>query len=343
MYTNINELNKILKELEDKSIAELKKISDLNNLTKLETIYIGKNGYFFDILKNVDKFETQTQKEMKKRFFLIKQKINNLFKEKKFFLENEILNQRLQKEEIDVTIPSYKFPQGCSHPLNQTIQQIENFFLGLGYSLYEGTEIESDLYNFELLNIGKEHPSRDMQDSFYLNINPELLLRTHTSSFQIHNMLKNKNKSLKIISSGKVYRRDKDDDTHSHQFTQLDGFAIGPKVNLIELKQTIVSFIQHIFGEKQELRFRPSYFPFTKPSFEVDLVITNKDQKKVYLEILGAGLMHPQVLLNGGFDNSKYTGIAFGVGIERITMLKYNIQNIRHFYNNDIRFLNQFI
>ncbi|MGI3136294.1 MAG: phenylalanine--tRNA ligase subunit alpha [Candidatus Phytoplasma vitis] len=343
MYQNIFKLKKILNEVENKIIKELQNINEIKKLLESETKYLGKKGFFLNILKEINNYKPEIQKELKKVIFISKQKNINLFKEKKTFLENKILNEKLTKEKIDVTLPSFQFPQGCMHPLNQMIKEIENFFLSLGYSIHEGTEIETDLYNFEMLNMSKNHPSRDMQDSFYLKNNPENLLRTHTSPIQIKTMLKQRNKSLKIISSGKVYRRDKDDDTHSHQFTQLDGFYVGFKVSLIDLVEIITSFVKHIFGEEQKIRLRPSYFPFTKPSFEVDLVMEGANKKKFYLEILGAGLIHPQVLDNVGFDNKTYTGLAFGMGIERITMLKKNIKNIRHFYNNDIRFLNQFV
>ncbi|MDV3164962.1 MAG: phenylalanine--tRNA ligase subunit alpha, partial [Candidatus Phytoplasma australasiaticum] len=224
----------------------------------------------------------------------------------------------------------------------QTIEELENFFLKMGYAIYESQEIETDLYNFELMNISKDHPARDMQDSFYLDHKKEKLLRTHVSSMQIKAMLQNPNKPLKIISSGNVYRRDKDDATHSHQFTQLDGFVIDYTANLENLKTTINTLIKHIFGRKQKIFFRPSYFPFTNPSLEVDLILTKKNKEKIYLEIMGAGLIHPNILKQGGFDPAKYQGFAFGMGIERIAMLKYQIEDIRDLYNNDLRFLKQF-
>ncbi|MDV3196090.1 MAG: phenylalanine--tRNA ligase subunit alpha [Candidatus Phytoplasma stylosanthis] len=345
MYSKLVELDKILSELEKKFILELEIVNDKHKLSQLETIYMGKEGYFCDILKQLKKINNsvENQKEFKKKIYLIKQKINNLLKEKQNLWKEQILFQKLTKEKTDISLPHFQFPQGSIHPLNQIIKQIENFFLGLGYFIHEGNEIETDLYNFELLNMDKEHPSRDMQDSFYLDMDSEKLLRTHTSSSQIRTMLQNKNKFLKMISFGKVYRRDKEDDTHSHQFTQLEGLVIDDKINLIDLKTTIDCFIKHIFGKEQEIRFRPSYFPFTRPSFEVDLILIDKKQNKKYLEILGAGLVHPKVLSNGGFDSKKYKGIAFGLGIERIAMIKHKIKNIRDFYNNDLRFLNQFI
>lgn len=183
-----------------------------------------------------------------------------------------------------------------------------------------------------------------MHDSFYLDISfkKDILLRTHTSSVQIKAMLENKSKPFKMISSGKVYRRDKDDDTHSHQFMQLEGFAVSHDINLMHLQKIINLFIKDFFGKDQKIRFRPSYFPFTNPSLEVDLIMTDKNNQNIYLEIMGAGLVHPEVLKKGHYDPQKYNGLAFGMGIERITMLKYFINDIRHFYNNDIRFLRQF-
>ncbi|MDV3197760.1 MAG: phenylalanine--tRNA ligase subunit alpha, partial [Candidatus Phytoplasma australasiaticum] len=251
-------------------------------------------------------------------------------------LENKQLNKKIIKEKIDVTLPGFSFPEGSIHPLTQTIEELENFFLKMGYVIYESQEIETDLYNFELMNISKNHPARDMQDSFYLDHKKETLLRTHVSSMQIKAMLQNPNKPLKIISSGNVYRRDKDDATHSHQFTQLDGFVIDYTANLENLKTTINTLIKHIFGRKQKIFFRPSYFPFTNPSLEVDLILTKKNKEKIYLEIMGAGLIHPNILKQGGFDPAKYQGFAFGMGIERIAMLKYQIEDIRDLYNNDL-------
>ncbi|MFR0367736.1 phenylalanine--tRNA ligase subunit alpha [Candidatus Phytoplasma palmae] len=333
-----------IEKLENKITKTIKEIQEIKKITELEISYLGKNGYLSFLLKEIKNFNLQEDKKTAgKKINFLKEKIIFLLKEKKTILEKKHLEQILKKDTIDTTLPEFPFKKGSLHPLNKTIKKIENFFLKLGYSVIEGKEIVTDLYNFEMLNIEKDHPARDMQDSFYLDIDSKTLLRTHTSSVQIKAMLNSNSKPLKIISSGKVYRRDKDDETHSHQFTQLEGFMIDYNVNLKDLKQIIINLIKEIFGEKQKLRFRPSYFPFTKPSLEVDLIMEDKENKKFFLEIIGAGLIHPKVLSKGGYDPKKFNGFAFGIGIERITMLKYGIKDIRHFYNNDFRFLNQFI
>jgi phenylalanyl-tRNA synthetase alpha chain len=342
MKPNIVEFKQKLEILENQIKKDIKEINEINELYKTEIKYIGKKGQIDVLLKELKKYSLEEKKEIGKIINFLKKEIITLFKNKIFLLEQEILNNQLKKEEIDISLPPFQFPVGSIHPLNKTIEQIEDFFLGMGYSIYDGNEIESDLYNFELLNIDKEHPARDMQDSFYLNINPQSLLRTHNSCVQIKAMLENQLKPLKIISSGNVFRRDKDDATHSHQFTQLDGFIIDRQVSLMDLKQTIIMLIQNIFGKEQKLLFRPSYFPFTNPSLEIDLIIEQKEKKDIYLEVMGAGLIHPQILKNGGFDPEIFQGFAFGIGIERIAMLKYGIKDIRYFYNNDMRFLKQF-
>ncbi|MDV3205511.1 MAG: phenylalanine--tRNA ligase subunit alpha [Weeping tea tree witches'-broom phytoplasma] len=338
------DLNRIIITLEQNIKKKIQNTNLIKNLKYLESECFGQNGYFVSLIRKIKEYSLEEKKKIGTKINNLKQEITFLLKEKKLFLEQQNLLNLIQKEKIDISLPAFKFPTGKIHPLNQIIEQIENFFLGLGYSIYDGTEVETDLYNFEFMNIGKNHPARDMQDSFYLDINREKLLRTHTSSIQIKAMLQNAPKPLKIISSGNVYRRDKDDATHSHQFTQLEGFVVNHQANLANLKETIILFIQNIFGKNQQILFRPSYFPFTNPSFEVDLIMNNAQKKnnETFLEVLGAGLIHPNILKKGGFNCHKYQGFAFGIGIERIAMLKYGIEDIRYFYNNDIRFLQQF-
>ncbi|MEC4558804.1 MAG: phenylalanine--tRNA ligase subunit alpha ['Conium maculatum' witches'-broom phytoplasma] len=342
MNPNIIEFKKKLTTLEEQIKTDLQAINDMKQLQQAEVEYIGKNGQIAALLKELRNYSLEEKKTIGKAINLLKQVINTLFQEKSNVLEQEILKQQLKEEETDISLPSFQLPVGTIHPLNKILEQAEDFFLGMGYSIYDGNEIVSDLYNFELMNIGKEHPARDMQDSFYLNINPQSLLRTHTSSVQIKAMLASNSQPLNVISYGNVFRRDKDDATHSHQFTQLEGFVIDQHTTLMDLKQTIIMFMQHIFGPKQKLLFRPSYFPFTNPSLEVDLIIEQEGEKDVYLEVMGAGPIHPEILKNGGFDPEIFQGFAFGIGIERIAMLKYGIKDIRHFYNNDKRFLKQF-
>ncbi|MFP4178393.1 MAG: phenylalanine--tRNA ligase subunit alpha, partial [Acholeplasmataceae bacterium] len=230
--------------------------------------------------------------------------------------------------------------QGTIHPLNQVIEDLEDLFIGLGYEVADGPELENDYYNFEMMNLAKDHPARDMQDSFYTD--QTTLLRTHTSPVQARTMLAKKGKPLSIICPGRVYRRDDDDPTHSHQFTQIEGLVIDRNITFGHLKDTLLRMVRHLFGPERKIRLRPSYFPFTEPSVEVDVSYPKADGRVGYIEILGAGLVHPEVLRMGGYDPAVYAGFAFGIGVERIAILKYGIDDIRHFYLNDLRFLEQF-
>ncbi|MDO8063863.1 phenylalanine--tRNA ligase subunit alpha [Candidatus Phytoplasma bonamiae] len=333
--------NKIFK-LTQEIRLKIQELNEINYLHQLDIQYNKFNKYFTELFKYIKKCDLKTKKELGQKINELKTHSIFIYQKNKIKIENKQLQKKIKQEKIDITLPGFSFPTGSIHPLTTIIEELENFFLKIGYKIYESEEIETDLYNFELLNISKNHPARDMQDSFYLDQKQEKLLRTHVSAMQIKAMLQHPNKPLKIISSGNVYRRDKDDATHSHQFTQLDGFVIDYKANLENLKTTVTSLIKHIFGKKQKIFFRPSYFPFTNPSLEVDLILTKKNKQKRYLEIMGAGLIHPNILKQGGFDPNKYQGFAFGMGIERLAMLKYQIEDIRDFYNNDLRFLKQF-
>ncbi|MDV3178828.1 MAG: phenylalanine--tRNA ligase subunit alpha [Candidatus Phytoplasma australasiaticum] len=340
---NKNEtLQQKILNLKQKIKEKIQELDKINSLHQLDVQFNRFNKYFIELFKYIKQCDIKVKKELGQQINELKKNSLLAYQINKTKLENKQLNKKIIKEKIDVTLPGFSFPEGSIHPLTQTIEELENFFLKMGYAIYESQEIETDLYNFELMNISKDHPARDMQDSFYLDHKKEKLLRTHVSSMQIKAMLQNPNKPLKIISSGNVYRRDKDDATHSHQFTQLDGFVIDYTANLENLKTTINTLIKHIFGRKQKIFFRPSYFPFTNPSLEVDLILTKKNKEKIYLEIMGAGLIHPNILKQGCFDPAKYQGFAFGMGIERIAMLKYQIEDIRDLYNNDLRFLKQF-
>ncbi|MBH4862640.1 phenylalanine--tRNA ligase subunit alpha, partial [Staphylococcus aureus] len=257
-------------------------------------------------------------------------------------------NKQLAEETIDVSLPGRHIEIGSKHPLTRTIEEIEDLFLGLGYEIVNGYEVEQDHYNFEMLNLPKSHPARDMQDSFY--ITDEILLRTHTSPVQARTMESRHGQGpVKIICPGKVYRRDSDDATHSHQFTQIEGLVVDKNVKMSDLKGTLELLAKKLFGADREIRLRPSYFPFTEPSVEVDVSCfkckgkgCNVCKHTGWIEILGAGMVHPNVLEMAGFDSSEYSGFAFGMGPDRIAMLKYGIEDIRHFYTNDVRFLDQF-
>jgi phenylalanyl-tRNA synthetase alpha chain len=259
----------------------------------------------------------------------------------------EILN-KLASESIDVTLPSTKPDVGTLHPLTIVQQAIERYFIGMGYLVKEGPEVERDFYNFERANIPQDHPARDMQDTFY--INTEWLLRTHTTAIQTR-MLEDYAGAtpVKVICPGKVYRKDDDDATHSHQFTQMEGLVVGHNISMADLKGTLEGLAKSMFGESRVIRFRPSYFQFTEPSVEVDVschICNGKGCSTCkgtgWIEILGAGMVHPNVLSMAGFDAEKVSGFAFGLGVERVAMLKYGIDDIRHFYTNDLRFLSVF-
>ena len=274
----------------------------------------------------------------------------NAIEERRAVLEVAEMEKRIAEEKIDITLSGQKPNLGNAHPLMIVQQEMEDLFIGLGYTVEEGPEVEMDLYNFERANIPKDHPARDMQDTFY--INAEELLRTHTTAIQTRQLEKfaQEGKELiKVICPGKVYRRDDDDATHSHQFMQCEGLVVGEHITLSDLKGTLQFLAQKMFGEERVIRFRPSYFQFTEPSVEVDVschVCGGKGcpvcKGTGWIEILGAGMVHPNVLSMAGYDAEKLSGFAFGIGIERVAMLKYGITDIRNFYTNDIRFLKTF-
>lgn len=322
------------------AIDKIKAITTLEQVEELRILYLSKKG---EVSLMMAKLRDLPQEERPAFGALVnetKQEIENALFEKKNKLENEALLALLETEKIDVTLPGYSFYQGSIHPLNQVIEDVEDLFIGLGYEVAEGPELENDHYNFEMMNLDKDHPARAMQDSFY--VDPNSLLRTHTSPVQARTMLSKKGQPLRIICPGKVYRRDDDDPTHSHQFMQIEGLVIDENVNFSHLKDALLTMVRHLFGEERIIRLRPSYFPFTEPSVEVDVSYQKKDGSIGWIEVLGAGLVHPNVLEMGGYDSKKYQGFAFGIGVERIAILKYAIDDIRHFYTNDLRFLGQF-
>ncbi len=314
---------------------KLKDILDVNTLNNLKGYFLGKKSKFSELMMLLKDLSIEDKKEMGKLINEVKQELELLIEDKRAYLIKNELNQKLAKENIDVTLPGVAFKSGSKHLLNKIIEDFEDFFIGLGYEIKDGPEVESDYYNFEMLNLAKGHPARDMQDSFYVDV--DKLLRTHTSPVQARTMLESDGKPLQIICPGKVYRRDEDDQYHSHQFMQIEGLVIGKEINMTHLKGTLLAITRHFFGEDKEIRLRPSYFPFTEPSVEVDVF-----DGKEYIEILGAGMVHPNVLKMGGYNPEEVSGFAFGIGVERVAMLKYGLDDIRAFYTNDKRFLNQF-
>ncbi|MGE5398239.1 MAG: phenylalanine--tRNA ligase subunit alpha [Chitinophagales bacterium] len=309
--------------------------------------YLGRKGEITKILRGLKDLSPEDRGVVGKLANEIKDSLEALIDNRlQAFAEKELEN-RLLKEKIDITLPGSVLVSGSKHPLTLVTDEIKGIFLGFGFEVAEGPEVELDYYNFEALNLPPNHPARDMQDSFY--ITEEMLLRTQTSSAQVRVMEKKcPELPVKIIVPGKVYRRD-DDATHSPMFHQIEGLYVDEKVTFADLKSMLMTFIQRIFGEEARVRFRPSYFPFTEPSAEVDVscvmcggVGCRTCSQTGWLEILGSGMVHPNVIRAGGYDPEKTTGFAFGLGIERIAMLKYGINDLRMFYDNDLRFLSQF-
>ena len=334
--------------LKERFYEDIKSACDLNSLNNIRVLYLGKKSEIQDLGNLMKDLSIEEKKEFGKILNDLRYEIESNIDELKIKLEEKELNEKLNKESIDVTLTSTNINLGSIHPLTRIINEVEEIFVSMGYDVVDGPEVESDLYNFELLNLPKEHPARDTQDSFY--INEEMLLRTQTSPVQARTMISNKEKGpIRIICPGKVYRKDDDDATHSHQFTQIEGLVIDENISMADLKGTLEILAKKLFGSNREIRFRPSFFPFTEPSIEVDVSCFNCEKQGCnickhtgWIEILGAGMVHPNVLKNCGYDPKKYTGFAFGMGPERIAMLKYGINDIRNFYTNDSRFLKQF-
>jgi phenylalanyl-tRNA synthetase alpha chain len=337
-----------LKELQMEAINLIDAATDLKALNDVRVAYLGKKGPITEVLRGMGKLSEEERPKMGALVNEVREVIASKITEKQSELEAAVINAKLASEQIDVTLPGRPVRTGNHHPLTRIIEEIEDLFIGMGYSVAEGPEVEKDYYNFEALNLPKGHPARDMQDSFY--ISEDILLRTHTSPVQARTMEKNQGKGpIKIICPGKVYRRDNDDATHSHQFMQIEGLVIGENIRMSDLKGTLEVFVKKMFGEDRKIRLRPSFFPFTEPSVELDISCKicggngcNVCKGTGWIEILGAGMVHPNVLEMAGYDSKKYSGFAFGMGPERIAMLKYGVDDIRHFYTNDVRFLKQF-
>lgn len=336
-------------ELAEAAVKQIKAAKSTQELQQIRVQYTGKKGELTAISKEMRNLTNEEKPLLGKAISGFHETFNNAFGAKETELKEAELAAQLAAETIDVTLPGRVQQTGTRHILSQTREEIEDFFLGLGYQVVDGPEVELDLYNFEKMNLPKNHPARDMQDTFY--IDDEVMLRTHTSPVQARTMEKHdfSKGPLKMISPGKVFRRDDDDATHSHQFQQIEGLVVDERITLADLKGTLLLFAQAMFGEKREIRLRPSYFPFTEPSVEADISCfkcegagCNICKQTGWIEILGSGVVHPDVLEMSGIDSKKYSGFAFGLGIERVAMLRHNIDDIRHFYQNDSRFLTQF-
>ena len=334
---------KILTEAKD----EASSCKDMPSLMNSKAKYLGKKGPLTSLFAQMKNIPNVEKKAFGQRINEIKEKLASIFDEQKKLIEERKLNERLEKETIDVTLPGHSYGKGSEHPFEKVVKKIKDFFVGYGYEVKDGPEVETDYFNFECLNIPKDHPARDMQDSFF--ISEGMLLRSHTSPVQARVMqAKDLKLPLKVICPGKVYRRD-NDATHSHEFGQVEGLVIGEDVNLGNLEKTLTDLLQYLFGPKVTARFRPSFFPFTEPSVEVDLSCFECHGKGCglckgsgWIEILGAGMVNPDVFRLNGIDPDKYQGFAFGVGIERVAMLLYGIDDIHRFYTDDVDFLKQF-
>ena len=336
--------DKRLREIVDGAKASLAEARTTAELETIRVKYLGRQGLITQLLRSIPSLPPDERPAMGREANQAKAETEALLAERLSQVKRREHERELAARRLDLTLPGRRPPEGGLHPLIQVQSEIIDIFLGLGFSVAEGPEVESDFYNFEALNLPKDHPARDMQDTFYLS--DEVLLRTHTSPVQIRTM-KAQRPPVRIICPGKVYRRDADI-THSPMFHQVEGLAVDRDISMGDLKGTLELFAQEMFGARTRIRFRPSFFPFTEPSAEVDVLCflcggegCRVCKQSGWLEILGAGMVHPQVLRNVGYDPEDVTGWAFGMGVERIAMLKYGIDDIRLFFENDLRFLAQ--
>ncbi len=336
-----------IEQIRQNAMKEMENVKDEKELNDIRVKYLGKKGELTALLRGMGALSAEERPIVGSLVNQVRDELETKITEKEESYKQEELKRKLETEKIDITLPATKVKRGSKHPLNRIIEEVEDLFVSMGYDVVDGPELETDEYCFERLNLPQGHPARDMQDSFY--VTPEYLLRTQTSAVQARVMMANEEKSpIRVICPGKVYRRD-DDATHSHQFAQVEGLVIDKNISLADLKGTLEIFMKKMLGENTELRFRPSYFPFTEPSYEVDVTCfkcqgkgCNLCKQTGWIELLGSGIVHPNVLKMNGYDPEKYTGFAFGTGLDRLAMFKYGITDIRLLYQNDVRFLNEF-
>lgn len=338
-----------LQELHDHGLADIKESESLERINEIRVQLLGKKGPITEALRGLRELSAEERPQVGSFANQIRDDLASAIEARKEALEQAALNAQLAADKVDVTLPGTPVNQGQPHVIQRIIDQLEDMFLGMGYQVVDGPEVEDDHHNFEMMNLPKNHPARDMQDTFY--ITPEILMRTHTSpnqarAMEAHDFSKG---PLKMISPGRVYRRDTDDATHSHQFHQVEGLVIDKHVTMADLKGTLEMVAANLFGDEFDVRLRPSYFPFTEPSVEADITCFNCMGKGCsvckntgWIEVLGAGMVHPNVLKMAGVDPAEYGGFAFGLGPDRFAMLKYGVDDIRNFYLNDTRFLTQF-
>ena len=338
---NIEEINKEILKIDD--------INDIRKLNDLKVRMVGKKGLITSLYSKMKELSDDDKKAFGKEINDLKVVFYSKFEERMRVLEDEEVKKGLEKDRIDLFMPSTNIPVGCPNILEKLILEVEEVCMSMGYDVASGPEVEEDRFNFELLNIPKGHPARDAQDTFYIRDN-ELLLRSQTSPVQARVMLEaGGDKPVRIICPGKTYRRDADDATHSHQFTQIEGLLVDKDISLADLKGTVEVIVRKLFTDEVTVRFRPSYYQFTEPSVEVDISCFNCGGKGCnicknsgYITVAGGGIVHPNVLRNCGYDPKKWSGFAFGFGAERLAMLKYGINDIRVFYNNDLRNVDNF-
>ena len=338
---------KLIDELKEKALKKIEEAKNMNDLNEAKAEFLGKKSKLQEIMAKMREFSVEEKKAIGMKANQFKMAIEEAVNARLEKLKDEEVNKKLESELIDVTLPGKTYSNGALHVLTKTIEELEDIFIGMGYKIAEGPEIEEDLFNFEMMNLPKDHPARDMQDTFY--ITEKNLMRTHTSPVQARVMLEAKGAPIKVVCPGKVYRRDNDDATHSHQFMQIEGLVVDTNVTMADLKGALTQVFSKILGENTKVRFRPSYFPFTEPSVEVDISCFKCHgagcplcKGNGWIEVLGAGMVHPNVLRMAGYDPERYQGFAFGIGIERLTMLKYGIDDVRAFYTNDPRFIREF-
>lgn len=343
----IQEKERTIKEELDSDIVKCNEIKDIQDI---KVKYLGKKGLVTELTSNMKDLSVEEKKTVGMIVNEIRNYVNNAINNKEEEIKEAVLQEKLNKEVIDITLPSKKIKRGSLHPMTRITEELEDLFVSMGYTVYEGPELESDENCFQKLNLPKGHPARDAQDTFYLKDEIEaFLLRSQTSTAQVHAMEENIEKGpIRIVCPGKVYRRD-EDATHSHQFMQIEGLVIDKNVSMADLKGTLEIMMKKVLGEKTQVRFRPSYFPFTEPSVEVDVTCfkcvgkgCNLCKQTGWIEVLGAGMVHPNVLRMSGYDPEVYQGFAFGTGIDRMAMFKYGIPDIRTIYGNDIRFIEEF-
>lgn len=339
-------MNEKLLEIKDSAIRQIKEASNLSALNDVRVAFLGKKGELTAVLKSMKDVKPEDRPKVGQMVNEARKQIETILEETKVKLEKEALDIKLKEEVIDVTLPAKKKKVGHSHPNTLVLNEVERIFTGMGYEVVEGPEIEEDYYNFEALNIPANHPAKDEQDTFY--INDKILLRTQTSPVQVRVMERQK-PPIRMIAPGRVFRADEVDATHSPSFHQIEGMVIDKNVTFSDLKGTLTKFVRQMFGDDTKVKFRPHHFPFTEPSAEMDISCFKCGSKgcrfckgEGWIEILGCGMVHPKVLKMSGIDPNEYQGFAFGVGLERITLLKYEIDDMRLLYENDDRFLEQF-